>query len=82
MNSDDRIGQLNDLRLKTKSGNFNLSRPNSEEILENEMPGIRKEIPKEEAFGEYGEDSRKVEIDAIGKHGSFRGIHVSGIPDG
>ena len=31
-----------------------LSRGASEKILENEMPGMRKEIPKEETYSKYG----------------------------
>ena len=31
-------------------------------ILENEMPGMRKEIPQEETYYKYGDASRKVEI--------------------
>ena len=37
--------QLEELGFKMKSKNHNLSRAKSELIPENEMPGIRKEIP-------------------------------------
>ena len=41
------------------------------------MPGVRKEIPKEETFHKYGGEARKGGIDAIGKRGfyenTFRG---------
>ena len=47
----------------------------------NEIPGIRKEIHKEETFSKYGESSREVEIGPIKKHGAFRGVPFSGIPD-
>ena len=50
---------------------------------------MRKKIPKEETFIKYlgwgvcvWGAARKVEIGAIGKHGDFRRIHFSGIPDG
>ena len=42
-----------------------LPREASEKILENEMPGMRKEIPKEETNNKYGDAARKIEIGAI-----------------
>ena len=39
-------------------------------ILENEIPGMRKEIPKEETKNKYGDASRRIEIAAIEKHGT------------
>ena len=82
MNSSGQIDQLNALRCKMQPGKFNLSRSESEEILENEMPGIRKEIQKEETYNKYGGDASKVEIDAIEKHGTFERMHFSAIPEG
>ena len=32
---------------------------------------MRKEIPKEETRNKYGDAARKIEIEAIGKHGAF-----------
>ena len=64
-----------------KSGKFNLPRSNSGGILENDTPGIRKEIQKGETRRKYGGASRKVEIDSIGKRGTFMGKPFSGIPD-
>ena len=81
MNIADRIGQLNALRFEMQSGKFNLSRSDSEEIMENETPGMRKAIPKEGTYIKYGDASRKVGIDAIGKLGDFAGVTFSGIPD-
>ena len=45
-NSADQIYQLEALRFKMKSKYFNLSSSKSEKILENEMPGMRRGIPK------------------------------------
>ena len=45
------------------------------------MPGVRDEIPKE-THKKYGGAARKIEIGAIGKHGSFVRIPFSEIPDG
>ena len=42
-----------------------MSREASEKILENEMPGMRKEIPKEETNNKYGDAARKIEIEAV-----------------
>ena len=82
VNSADQIDKLNALRSKLQSGKFNLSRPNSGKISENEMPGMRKEMTGEETHNKYGGDAREVEIDAIGKHWALVGIRFSEIPDG
>ena len=52
----------------------------SELILENEMPGMRKEIPKEETYNKYGGAARKIEIEAIEKHGTFIRVPFGQIP--
>ena len=65
-----------------KSKKSKLASSKSEEILENEMPGMRKEMQKEETFSKYGYAARKVEIGDIEKHGTFRRVNFSGIPDG
>ena len=44
----------------------NLPREAIERILENEMHGAGKEIPKEETYSKYGDAARKIEIGAIG----------------
>ena len=82
VHSSDQIDQLNDLRLKMQSAKFNLPRATSEKISENEMHGIRKKIPKEETYNKYGDAARKVEIEAIGIHGTCAGVPFSGIPEG
>ena len=46
MNSARQIDQLNALRFKMQSVKFNLPRAKSDDILENEMRGMRKGIPK------------------------------------
>ena len=46
MNSTSRIGQLNALRFKMQSVEYNLHRRRSAEISENEIRGMRKAIPK------------------------------------
>ena len=63
-----------------QSGNKDLPREKREEILENETPSIRQEIPKEETYDKYGDASRKIEIWAIGEHGGFARIHFTVIP--
>ena len=82
MHSADQIDQLNALRFEMQSGKFNLSRSNSEKISENEIPGMRNEIPKEETRAKYGDAAMEVEIGAIGKRGAFRRIPFAGMPDG
>ena len=54
-----------------KSSNRNLPRMESEIISENEMTGMRKEIPKAETYNKYGDAARKIEIEAIWKHLDF-----------
>ena len=65
VNSAGQIDQLNALRFEMQSVKFNLSRANSEGILENEMPGMRNGIPKAETYIKYGGASRGVGIEAI-----------------
>ena len=59
-----------------------MSSSGSEEISENDMPGMRKAIPKEETFNKYGDAARRVGTEAIEQHATFRRIPLSGIPDG
>ena len=82
VNSADQIGQLDAFRFEMKSKNSNLSSSKMGEISENETPGMRKAIPKEETYRKYGDAPRNVEIEAIGKHGAFNRVPFSGIPDG
>ena len=70
MNSADRIDQLNALRFKMQSGNKNSPWGKKRGNFENEMPGMVKEIQKAETYNKYGDAARKIEIDAIGKHGA------------
>ena len=75
--------QLEALGFKTKAKNHNLPKAKSEQILENEMPRMRKEIPKEETQkNKYGDAARKIEIEAIRKHGTSIRIPFSEIPEG
>ena len=74
--------QLEAMRFKMKAKNHNLSKEKSEQILENEMPGMRKAIRKEETQNKYGDDARKIDIGAIGEHGTFIRIPFSEIPEG
>ena len=46
------------------------------------MPGMRKEIPKEETQNKYGDAARRIEIGAIGKHCTFIRVPFSEIPEG
>ena len=43
---------------------------------------MRKDIPKEETQNRYGGAARKIEIEAIGKQGTFIRIPFSEIPEG
>ena len=74
--------QLEALRFKLNTRKQKLPRERSEQILENEMPGMRKEIPKEETQNKYGHAARKIEIVAVGKHGTFIRVSFVEIPDG
>ena len=49
-----------------KAKNHNLPKGKSERVMENEMPGVRKEITKEETQNKYGDDARKIEIGQLG----------------
>ena len=42
------------------------------------MPGIMKEIPKGDTYSKYGDSARKVEIGAIGNHGTFFAKSICG----
>ena len=82
VNSADQIDQLADVRLMTQMISKNLRSEKSDEISENEMPGIRNEIPKG-AYNEYGDSARKIEIGTFGKRWSFFvRIPDGDIPDG
>ena len=61
VNSAGQIDQLNDLRFKMQSGQYNLSRGKSEKILENEMPGMGGEFRKKKLTKNIGAMLGKVE---------------------
>ena len=65
VNSADQINQLNALRFKTQMESKNLAIETSGNISGNEMPGMMKQIAKEEMYNKYGDAARKVEIGAI-----------------
>ena len=44
----------------------------TKKIIEQEMPGMRKAVPKEETSNFYGGAARRVEISALEGHGAFR----------
>ena len=71
VNSADQTDQLEAWRFKMTSGNSNLPSSKSEEISENEIPGMRKAIPKEETYNKYGGEGRGIGIEAVGQHGAF-----------
>ena len=77
-----RIDQLNALRFKMQSGNKNCPREKIAKISGNGMPGIGKEIPKEETYNKYGDTAREIETAATGKRGVFSRIPSSEIPGG
>ena len=60
----------------------NLPSDASELISGNEMRWARKEIPKEETYNKYGGAARKIEIEAIEKHGAFIRISPGQVPIG
>ena len=65
--------------LRFKFGKMrHLPREASEQILENEMPGMRIEIQKGDTYSKYGDAVRKIEIEAIEKHGTFARIPFCG----
>ena len=72
VNSACQIDQLNDLRFEMQSAKFNLSRSKSEKISENEMPCMRKEIPKEETYDKYGTLLGELELSLLGNMGHWR----------
>ena len=59
--SADEVDPLIGLRFKFGKMKY-LSRESSGKILENEMPGVGKEIPKEETYNKYGEAARKLKL--------------------
>ena len=61
-----RTAQSEALRFKMKAKNHNLPKEKIEQIPENEMPGMRKEIPKEETQNKYGDASRKLKLAQLG----------------
>ena len=73
--------QLEALRFKMKAKIHNLSQEKSEQAMGNEMPGMRKRNPKRNTKQIWG-FSTKIEIGAIGKHGTFIRIPFSEIPEG
>ena len=82
MNSLDQMAQLEALRSKLKSRNFDLSSSKSDAILENETPVVRMETPKEENYNKYGDAASEVEIEAVGARGDCIRAPFSAIPDG
>ena len=46
------------------------------------MPGVGKEIPKGETYNKYGDAARRIEIEAVGKHGAFTRFPFGRIPIG
>ena len=46
------------------------------------MRGMGKETPKEETYNKYGDADRKIEIEAIEKHGTFVRIPFGQVPIG
>ena len=72
MNSADQIGQLNALRFKIQTGNKNLLRERSDGILENEIPGMGKENPKEELTINTVTPRGKLKLKLLGNMGLLR----------
>ena len=60
--SDGQIDQLDAFRFKTQMESKTLLREREKrEILENEMHGMRKEMPKEETYSKYCDSDRRLE---------------------
>ena len=76
--SADEVDPLIGLRFKFGKTK-NLSRAASELISENEIPGMRKEIPKEETY-KYGDAARKIEIEAIENAALLFEFHLAKFP--
>ena len=55
-------------------------RGGSQEIISQEIPRLRKSIPKGATYNYYGDDSRKVAIKALGGHGAFIRVLSKGVP--
>ena len=66
MSSAYQIDQLGALRFKAQMGSKTLSREKSEEISENEIPGMWEEIAYRETYNKYGDSAMKIEISEIG----------------
>ena len=54
----------------------------SEKIIEREMHGAGEAIQKEETYNKYGGAARRIEIEAIGEHGTFVRTLATEIPEG
>ena len=52
----------------------------SQKIIEQDMHGMRKGIPKEETYNYYGDAPRRVEIAALGDHGPFSRVSSKDVP--
>ena len=66
-----------------KAGSFsgNMSSEISEKIQEQEMHGVGKAMPSGGTCNKYGDDTRKVDVDALEEHGTFIRLDISKIPD-
>ena len=74
--------QLEALRYKMKAKNHNLSKEKSEQIMENEMPGMRKEIPKKKHKINTEMQQEELGLGLLGENGTFVRVHFSEIPEG
>ena len=59
-----------------------MSKIRSEQILANEILGVRKEMPGEETDNKYGDSAREIEIGNLGKLCGFKRILFNEIPNG
>ena len=67
--------QLGNLIRKVRPRNAVMSNERSTEITEQEMPDIRKEIPKGGAYNSHGDAERMVEIKASVDHNTVIRVH-------
>ena len=75
-------GQLENPHCELSRRNGNCSSERSQRIIEQEVPGIRKEINKGVTYRYRGDDERRVVISALYDHVAFVGVLSKGFPRG
>ena len=71
------VGKVEEMKLKEKERKiYNMSKIRSGRILENEIAGMRKEIPEEETKNKYGDAARVIEIEKLENRWNSKRIFV------